>query len=38
VHSLRQWWAAAVEGLTQETAAAKYPDLQLSLEKFGRKH
>jgi len=37
VHSLRQWWAAAVEGLTQETAAAKYPDLQLSLEKFGRK-
>ncbi|HEX7653187.1 MAG TPA: ribulose-bisphosphate carboxylase large subunit family protein [Verrucomicrobiae bacterium] len=37
VHSLQQWWRAAVEGLTQEAAAAKYPELQKSVEKFGRK-
>jgi len=37
VHSLQKWWAAAVEGLTQEQAAAKYPELMRSLEKFGKK-
>jgi len=37
VRSLRQWWAAAVEGLTLEQAAAAYPELQLSIEKFGKK-
>lgn len=37
VHSLRKWWEAAVEGLTQEQAAAKYPELQKSVKKFGKK-
>jgi ribulose-bisphosphate carboxylase large chain len=37
VRSLRQWWEAAVEGLTQAEAAAKYPELKKSLEKFGQK-
>lgn len=37
VRSLRKWWEAAVEGLTLEQAAAKYPELKKSLEKFGRK-
>jgi len=37
VHSLRKWWEAAVAGLTMEQAAAKYPELKLSLEKFGKK-
>ncbi len=37
VHSLRQWWVAAVAGLTEETAAARFPELQLSRDKFGRK-
>jgi ribulose-bisphosphate carboxylase large chain len=37
VHSLQQWWVAAVEGLTQAAAAARYPELQPSLEKFGQK-
>lgn len=37
VHSLRQWWAAAVAGLTEETATARFPELQLSRDKFGRK-
>jgi len=37
VHSLRKWWEAAVEGLTLEQAATKYPELKLSLEKFGKK-
>ena len=37
VRSLRKWWQAAVEGLTMESAAAKYPELKISLEKFGRK-
>ena len=36
VRSLRKWWAAAVEGLTLEQAAAKYPDLNASVEKFGK--
>lgn len=36
VHSLRQWWEAAVEGLTAEQAAAKYPDLAKSVSKFGK--
>ena len=37
VHSLRKWWEAAVEGLTIAQAATKYPELKLSLEKFGKK-
>lgn len=37
VRSLRKWWEAAVEGLTMEQAAAKYPELKKSLEKFGPK-
>lgn len=36
VHSLRKWWEAAVEGLTTAEAAAKYPELALSVQKFGR--
>ena len=35
VRSLRKWWEAAVEGLTTEQAATKYPDLKRSLDKFG---
>jgi ribulose 1,5-bisphosphate carboxylase large subunit-like protein len=35
VRSLLKWWEAAVEGLTKEQAAAKYPDLKKSLDKFG---
>jgi ribulose-bisphosphate carboxylase large chain len=37
VRSLQNWWEAAVEGLTLEQAAAKYPELQKSVEKFGKK-
>ena len=37
VRSLRKWWEAAVEGLTMEQAAAKYPELKTSVEKFGKK-
>lgn len=37
VRSLQKWWEAAVEGLTLEQAAAKYPELKKSLEKFGKK-
>jgi ribulose-bisphosphate carboxylase large chain len=37
VRSLQKWWEAAVEGLTQEQAAAKYPELQKSVAKFGTK-
>ena len=37
VRSLQKWWEAAVEGLTQEQAAAKYAELQKSVEKFGKK-
>ena len=36
VRSLQRWWEAAVEGLTLEQAAAKYPELKKSIEKFGR--
>jgi ribulose-bisphosphate carboxylase large chain len=36
VHSLQQWWAAAVEGLTRESAVAKYPGLKSSVDKFGK--
>ncbi|MBI5766625.1 MAG: ribulose-bisphosphate carboxylase large subunit family protein [Verrucomicrobia bacterium] len=35
VRALRQWWEAAVVGLTLEQAAAKYPELAKSAEKFG---
>jgi ribulose-bisphosphate carboxylase large chain len=34
VRSLRKWWEAAVEGLTLQEAAAKYPELQKSVAKF----
>jgi ribulose-bisphosphate carboxylase large chain len=37
VRSLQKWWEAAVEGLTLEQAAAKYPELRKSVEKFGAK-
>ena len=37
VRSLQKWWEAAVEGLTKEQAAAKYPELKKSVEKFGKK-
>jgi ribulose-bisphosphate carboxylase large chain len=37
VRSLRKWWEAAVEGLTMEQAAEKYPELRKSMEKFGSK-
>ncbi len=37
VRSLQKWWEAAVEGLTMEQAAVKYPELKKSLEKFGMK-
>lgn len=37
VRSLQKWWEAAVEGLTLEQAAAKYPELKKSVEKFGKK-
>jgi ribulose-bisphosphate carboxylase large chain len=36
VRSLQKWWEAAVEGLTLEQAAAKYPELQKSVGKFGK--
>ena len=38
VRSLQKWWEAAVEGLTLEQAAAKYPELKKSVEKFGVKN
>jgi len=37
VRSLQRWWEAAVEGLTLEQAAARYPELKISVEKFGKK-
>jgi ribulose-bisphosphate carboxylase large chain len=37
VRSLQKWWEAAVEGLTMEQAATKYPELKISVEKFGKK-
>jgi ribulose-bisphosphate carboxylase large chain len=37
VRSLQKWWEAAVEGLTMDQAVAKYPDLKVSLDKFGKK-
>lgn len=36
VGSLQLWWKAAVEGLAKEAAAAKYPELKKSIEKFGK--
>ena len=35
VRSLRRWWEAAVEGLTRENASQRYPELAISVEKFG---
>jgi len=37
VRSLQKWWEAAVEGLTLEQAAVKYPELKKSVEEFGAK-
>jgi ribulose-bisphosphate carboxylase large chain len=37
VRSLQKWWSAAVEGLKLEQAAAKYPELKISVGKFGKK-
>jgi len=37
VRSLQKWWEAAVEGLTMEQAATKYPELKKSVEKFGKR-
>jgi len=37
VRSLQKWWEAAVEGLSLEQAAQKYPELKKSVEKFGAK-
>jgi ribulose-bisphosphate carboxylase large chain len=37
VRALQLWWEAAVEGLSVEQAAAKYPLLADSVAKFGRK-
>lgn len=37
VRSLQKWWDAAVEGLTLEQSVAKYPELKISVEKFGKK-
>jgi ribulose-bisphosphate carboxylase large chain len=37
VRSLQKWWEAAVEGLTQEQAVEKYPELRKSVEKFGKR-
>ena len=36
VRALRKWWEAAVEGLTQSEAAAKYQELAKSVARFGR--
>ncbi len=36
VKSLRQWWDAAVEGLSYDAAIAKYPALSKSADKFGK--
>lgn len=36
VHALRKWWEAAVEGLTRDQAAKKYPELAKSVAKFGK--
>jgi ribulose-bisphosphate carboxylase large chain len=36
VGSLQLWWKAAVEGLTKESAVAKYPELKKSVDKFGK--
>ncbi len=36
VQSLRKWWEAAVEGLTMEEAAVKFPELRKSLAKFAK--
>lgn len=37
VRALQKWWEAAVEGLTAEEAARKYPELAKSVAKFGSK-
>ena len=37
VRSLRKWWEAAVEGCTMTEAVCKYPELRVSLEKFGKR-
>ena len=37
VRALQTWWKAAVEGLSLEKAVQSYPELAVSLEKFGKK-
>jgi len=37
VRALRRWWQAAVEGLTVARAVKRYPELAVSVAKFGRK-
>ncbi len=36
VRSLQVWWRAAAEGLSAQQAVVRYPELKLSVEKFGR--
>jgi ribulose-bisphosphate carboxylase large chain len=36
VRALGRWWEAAVEGLSVESAVAKYPELAKSVTKFGK--
>jgi ribulose-bisphosphate carboxylase large chain len=36
VQALRQWWEAAVEGLTMEQAVRKHPVLAKSIARFSR--
>ena len=36
VRALQLWWEAAVEGLSVEQSAAKYPLLAAALAKFGK--
>jgi len=38
VRSLRTWWQAAVEGLDATQAVQKYPELAVSVTKFGKKN
>lgn len=37
VRSLQSWWQAAVEGLDLDSAPDRYPELQASIETFGRR-
>jgi ribulose-bisphosphate carboxylase large chain len=37
VTALHQAWQGAVQGLTVDQTASKYPEFALSVEKFGKK-